>query len=260
MKVIIFLLTVLPWLIADNASGGWTFTENSEGERQTRHIQNNRMKFTAPDHLIIFDLDKKMVSFANPNEKSYWMGTPAEFAAQAKKGLENIDKIIDRQLSAVPPGQRAAFKRSLIQQIKKQTGGPRPKVEIKPSDRSAKIAGHKVRKYDILFDGLLRQELWIAQDIRFGREFDVRQFGKMMRVFHSGLGQHSDESELWSPRVTKLLLKGWPLRTTDYDEDGSPEKTEVLKVEKSDLPDSAFELPGNYRRMSVSEIFGRDGG
>jgi hypothetical protein len=89
------------------------------------------------------------------------------------------------------------------------------------------------------------------------KEFDVKSFGKMLTAFYAGSGQGNDDVVLSSPQVTNLLTKGWPLKKTDYDEDGYPESDEVIKVEKTSLPGSTFEVPASWRKLSLSDIFGK---
>lgn len=254
-KVILSLAWLL--LLAADASAGWVFTENSEGDKQTTYIQDNKMKFAAADQIIIFDLDKNLISFGNPKDKSYWIGTPDEFAAQTRNNMETVGQTVERQLSDVPAGQRLAFKQSIASEMRKQVSTPPPSVEVKESDRISVMKGYNVRKYDILFNGTLRQEQWIAEDIRVDKEFNVKRFGKMLSSFHAGLGQGNDDLALSSPPVTDMLTRGWPLKKTDYDEDGYPESDEVIKIEKTSVPASAFEIPANWRKLSLSDIFGK---
>ncbi len=257
MKKKVFLSVAWLLLIAANVSAGWVFTENSEGDRQITYIQDNKMKFAAADQMIIFDLDNNLISFGNPKGKSYWTGPPEEFAAQTRKSMETAGREVEKQLSAVPSGQREAFRQTIDREIKKRFNTPPPAVEVKESGRISVMEGYNVRKYDILFNGMLRQEQWIAEDIRVDKEFDVKRFGKMLNAFHAGSGQGNDDVALSSPEVTSLLTKGWPLKKTDYDEDGYPESDEVIKVEKTSLPASTFDIPASWRRLPLSDIFGK---
>ncbi|QTA89069.1 DUF4412 domain-containing protein [Desulfonema magnum] len=256
MKIRIFLLTVLFLGITSGAFAGWVFVEKSQGDTHTSYLQDNRMKFVAGDHLIIFDLDKNKICFADPKKKTYWMGSPEEFAAQTRKSMENIDKMMEKQLAKLPPAQREKMKSTILQQMKKHADAPLPKVEVRATDQSGKIAGYEVRKYEILFNGQLRQDQWIAKDIMVDKEVDMKRFGKMMKTFHAGIGRSAEDIAMASPKVTELMsLKGWPLKKTDYDEEGYPETDEVIKVEKKSLPPSTFDIPKGYRKLSMSEIF-----
>ncbi|MDM8524648.1 DUF4412 domain-containing protein [Desulfococcaceae bacterium HSG8] len=256
MKIRALLLILFFLTIASGASAGWIFVENSEGDRQTKYLQDNKMKFVAPDHIMIFDLDKNRIVFANPKEKNYWLGAPENFAAQARENIRNMDKMLEKQLAQVPVAQRENFKRAIVQQIKKQYNRQPPVLEVRSTDQSDKIAGYKVRKYEVLFNGQVRQEQWIAEDIRVNHDLNVERFGKMMRAFHAGSGRGSEDAALSSPRVTDLMKKGWPLRIVDYDEDGYPETDEVIRVEKKSLPSSTFDFIKKYRKMSMTELFG----
>ena len=257
MKIKSFLPALLALAIASDAFAGWVFIQNSEGERQTSFIQDNKMRFVAPDHILIFDLNKHNICFANPKEKTYWSGSPDEFSAQVRKGAENLDKMLEQQLAQVPPQQREAFKQAIRQQIKTRVSTPAAKVEIRLTEKFGKVAGYNVRKYEILINGQLRQDQWIAKDIRMHKTFDVKRFGKMMRAFHAGFGKGGEDVAFSSPQVMGLLEKGWPLRKTDYDDEGYRETEEVIKVRKKQLRGSLFDSPKGYRRISMREIFGK---
>lgn len=241
---------------ASQATAGWVFIQSSDGDKNTLYIQDNKMKFVATDHIMIFMLDKNKVCFANPKEKTYWMETPQAFSAQVRKGMENLDQMIDQQLTRIPPKQKEAFKQSIRQQMRTQIASRSPRVAVKLTKRSAKIAGYDVKKYEIRVNGKVRQDLWIAEDIKISETFDVKRYGKMMRSFHGGLGRGGEDAALSSPEVIALLEKGWPLKKVDYDEDGYPETEEVVKVVKRPIQNTTFVPPQDYRRISMTEIFG----
>lgn len=256
MRIRTCLLTVsLILAAAANASAGWVFVTDSGGEKQTTTLQDDRMKFEAPDHLMIFDLKRNTIAFANPEKKTYWRGSPDEFASKAKMSEENIEEMLREQLAEVAPEKRRKIEESLRKQAARYTGGPPPTVVVTETNQTDTILGHAVRKYEIWVDGELRKEEWIAADIDVTDTFDVARFGEMMRTFQSALG-HSDEAALSSPKVIRLRRTGWPLRVVEYDQYGYPDKEEVVKADEGSIPDAAFEIPDGYARLPSSEIFG----
>ncbi len=255
MKTKIFFLAILFAGATSQGFAGWVFVQDSEGERQTWHIQDNQIKFAAPDHVMIFDVNRNMLCFANSREKTYWQGTPDEFSTQARKDMKNLDKIVDQQLAGMPASQRNPFKQSIHEQMRRQTADSPVRVTVRDSGASATVAGYKVRKYEIRVNNEIRQEQWIAGDIQVSQTLDVARFGKMMRTFQGRLG--GEDAALSSPEVISLLKKGWPLRKVDYDDEGYREVEDVTKVEKKKIPGSAFAPPAGYRRISLADIFGK---
>lgn len=261
MKIRIFILAILLSLSASGAFAGWEFVENSKGDdgqsdTQTSCIQDNRMKFVAPDYIMIVDVNKNTISYADTKRKAYWTGTPEEFAAQAQKNMENMDRMMEKQLSQLPINQREQVRQSLVQEMSRRFQTPPSKIEVKAAKQNDKIAGHEVTKYEVMMNGQLRQELWIAEDVKVSKDLDIKKFGNMMKSFQSPFGRNDQDAALSSPEVMEVISKGWPLRKVDYDEDGYREQDEVVKLENKSLSDAVFALPAGYREMPMSELFG----
>jgi hypothetical protein len=142
----------------------------------------------------------------------------------------------------------------MLRQIKKDASLPR--IEVKPHPDTDKIAGYDTRKYEIILDGQLRWEHWISVNIPVAGEFDTSRFGQMMRTFQSGFG-HGTGIAFWSPEIMNVIAKGWVLRTVYFEEEGAFQVDEVSKIEKKPLPASVFEIPPNYRRLPITEMFGK---
>ncbi len=62
---------------------------------------------------------------------------------------------------------------------------------------------------------------------------------------------------IWSPEVVNLIARGWVLRTVYFEEEGAIQVDEVSKIENKPLPPSVFEIPQDYRRMQITEMFGK---
>jgi len=255
MKLKMFVCIVFLTMATSDSFGGWIFTEGGGESIKTSYIQDNRIKIVEPDQIQIFDLNNNMIIIANPNQKSFWTGTPEEFADYGKKTLENINETIDQQMAWMPAREKESFKENMLRQIRKDANMP-PRVEVRPSPDKDKVAGYDVRKYEILVNGQLKFENWTSENIPVGREFDVNRFGNMMRIFQSGFG-HGEGSALWSPEVVNLIARGWVLRTVYFEEEGAIQVDEVSKIENTPLPPSVFEIPQNYSRMAITEIFGK---
>jgi hypothetical protein len=243
-------------LTASQAAAGWVFFSDGTQEQQTTYIEDNRLKFAAPDHIMIFNITTNRIAFINPDMNTYWEGAPETFAASAKLTSEDIEDMIEENLEEVPPQEQEVMAESLRRQMLRQTGGPPPTVIVNPTPAFETIAGYRARKHEIHINGELRQELWIADGIEVSTEFDVDEYGRMLRTFHSTLG-FNVETAFSDPNVIALYKKGWPLRTVTYDEEGYPDKTEVTDVVRKPLMGTVFEVPSNYRELSSKEIFGQ---
>ena len=256
MKIRWTLVPALFLALTSQAAAGWIFHSDGDQEQQTTYIEDNRLKFAAPDHIMIYDVADNQIAFLNPDMKTYWKGAPETFAASAKLTSEDIKDMIEENLEEVPPQEQETMAENLRRQMLRQTGGPPPTVAVNVTPAYETIAGYRARKHEIHINGELRQEMWIADAIEVSTEFDVEQYGEMLRTFHSTLG-YNVETAFSHPNIIALYKKGWPLRTVTYDEEGYPDKTEVVNVVRKPLMASEFEIPSNYRKLSSEEIFGQ---
>ncbi len=257
MKIRTIVITVLLTIMTTSAYAGWVFTESGQSENRTTHIQDNKMKLVNPDQIMIFDVAKNQLCFANPKQKIFWRGTPSQLASEAGKIMNDMDKMMDEQLSAIPAEQRDMLKQALKDQISPGKNSPNPNVQVVDTGLGDTIAGYPARKYEIRIDGKLSEALWITGGIKMGSEFDVRKFSEMMRSLTSGISMIGDYAAMSSPQVMSLLEKGWPLRVVDYQGGKYNMLSDVVKVEKKSIPSTTFDIPKDYQQASVVEIFGR---
>lgn len=124
MKLKMFVCVVFITMAVSDCFGGWIFTEKGEEGAKTSYIQDNKIKIVEPDQIQIFDLNNNTIIIANPNQKSFWSGTPEEFADYGKKSLENIKESIDQEMAWMPTKQRESFKEDMLEQIKKDADMP----------------------------------------------------------------------------------------------------------------------------------------
>lgn len=256
MKIRWVVVAVLWLLTANQAAAGWIIFFKEDNEQRTTRIQNNQLKFEAPDYATIFDAAKNQIVFIHPDVKTYWKGSPETFAASARLTAQDIQDMIAEKLEAAPPQAKKDMARNLRRQMLQQTGGPPPTVTVKPASSYETIAGHRAQKHEIHINGELRQELWIAESVKASAEFDVDQYGRMLRVLNSTLGSN-EEIGFSDPKAISLLKKGWPLRTVTYDDEGYPDKTQAVEVIQKTLPATEFQPPSDYRALSSEEFFGQ---
>ena len=256
MKARLLYAIVLILLFAETGFAGFIFTEQTEGDIQTVYVQKNRIKYVMGDHITIFDLNEDMLWLANPKEKTYWAGSPAEFLNEARLSIEKMEQMMEEQLAQLPPDQQNALKKALKNQSQNSVTQP-VQVNITPTGEKSEMNGYQVEKIQIRFNGKLRQEQWIAKEIRISREIDIQKLKKFLGDFRTGFRDKNEPDIQSQPEVIDLLKNGWPLKRIDYDEDGYPEKVETLKTEKKKLTDADFQVSKNFRRISMTEVYGR---
>ncbi len=256
MKAKGLLLIFSTLLLASQAFAGWVVEEvttNREGEKTTRitYIQNNRMKSVGSETMM-FDLEKGLIYFLSPERKAYWSGTLEEYRKGMKEGQKQME---EAQLKKMTPEQRKAYKQykdKMEEETKEPTLKKKVKVEVKKTSGKTTIAGYSGQKHQVLVDGKLKEELWICSKINIKDELDLNKFTQIMEAMR---GPEAEESYESSPEYMKLIEQGYPLKRLTYDEEGNKEEvTEAKKVEKKNIPDSEFEAPKGYKKLSTAEF------
>jgi hypothetical protein len=210
------------------ALGGLAFVDES-GDQTL--IAGGRVKIspTSPDApAFMLDMTRARVWVANPGQRTVWEGTVDEYCASVK-GLAE--------------GARGA-------------AGP-IRVTVEPTDQTDTIAGWPTRKYRILADGVLHEELWLTADASVARELASGRvsetFGRMMGCM---LGAQPGAGVESSAEYRQLYARGWPLRSVYYGRGGASGTSTVIKAERRDIAEREFAIPAGYRPAPFAEVFG----
>ena len=113
---------------------GWVIEQNTtlpDGKQsnQALYIQNNKMAMGG-DQQVIFNMETQEITVIMPEEGSY-MKFPAEM-------IESMGKMLPEWKGT---------------------------VEVKKTSDTEPILGHETTKYQVMVDGKLTQELWMAKDL-----------------------------------------------------------------------------------------------
>jgi hypothetical protein len=257
MKAKGLLLVFSTLLLASQSFAGWVgeqVTTDTEGEKTTEitYIQNNKMKNVGPEEITMFDLEKGLFYMISPSpeHKVYWCGTPE----QMRKEMEETQKKMEEEyLKQMSPEQREAYKQyqeKMKGETKEAAKEKKIKVEVKKTSETTTIAGYPTRKYQVWVNGELKEELWISTKIKLIDEFDLNKLEKLTEAMS---GPEAEESYESSPDYMQLMEIGTPMKTISYHEGGSW-ITETKTIEKKQIPNSEFEVPKGYRKLSLFEL------
>ncbi len=256
MKTKGFFLVLILLLLASQAFAGWVIEEvagYAEGQetRETIYFQKNRIKILTSEMIMIYDLEKGVLYFLNPDREIYWSGTPEQFLKDMK---ETMKLQMEKMLEEMTPEQREAYKKVMeeMAEAKKATPEKKVKVEVKKTSEKATIAGYSTQKYQIWVDGELKEELWISTEINLKDEIDLKKFVQLFEALDAAAGEESYKS---SPEYMGLMKQGYWLRSIDYTFGEKGTVREATKVEKKRIPDSEFKVPQGYRKVGIGEIF-----
>src|SRR5262245_50830277 len=138
--------------------------------------------------VMMLDVGRGRLWVADPGQKRYWEGTVDEYC-DGMRGLSavataELERMMADQLKDMPADERERTLQ-LMRRAQGDAGGSgrAPKVTVQRTADRETIAGLPTRKYQVLADGTLYEELWLASDPALLRELVVARapetFGRM---------------------------------------------------------------------------------
>lgn len=270
------LAAVLGW--GGPAAAGWVVDQAvkgpGEGGRQQILVQANRMKTVTfgpdgrPAHAFIVDLNAETLTQVDYGERQYVTATFQEYvqamtgAVQAAAGhMAEARKQMEQALKDLPPEQRKMMEQMMRQQMP-QGAGPgaggcvEPRREVRKTGQQATVAGFPAVRWEVLADGKVESEVWVAPSLGVARELDARkleQFGAAMsKVSACGPGQGAGRG---TDPGWKLAAEGYPVRTVVPGAGGAT--VEIVKAESRSVPATEFQPPAGFARKTLREMMGQ---
>ncbi len=240
---------------------GWVIVEHTrhagtdEIFESTLLIQENKVKSIDNELVLIFDLDRWLLTYVSPLKKGYWTGTPREYLEFLKKFTL---KMLEEEIETATRYERPALQ-ALYDDLKMDLElgddavefiGELP-VEIIMTELTDMVAGYRANRYLVYSDGTRVEELWLTPDIDLGREYDYGEFRAFIDEMSWG-GMFADYRS--SGEYIHLMRSGMPMRTVEEDQFGSLIVTEVVKVENRQIPPSEFDPPKGFSLMELEEL------
>jgi hypothetical protein len=211
---------------------------------------------------VAVDLARGRMWLADAGRRLYWEGPVEEFCTAVRSATASMLKQMDGMAEALK--DMPAEQREQVLQMMKQMGrtpGAAPArkaaVTVERTTEMATIAGLPARKYRVLADGRLYEELWITSDPALLRELDLgRAPDTLGRMFacHVGAGRGAGVEE--STEYRALYGAGWPLRAVFHGEGGAAGRSSVVRVERRDVAERELAPPAGFRAAPIEEVVG----
>jgi hypothetical protein len=256
------LLLVLSLLLLGVAAAeaGWLIVDDN-GDQTL--ISRGRLKMAprqAEGHSMVLDLARARLWVADARRQLYWDGNVEEYCQAVRGTMAAMEKALTEQMKNMPPEQREQMQKMLKQMTGDASAGtPPPKLTIERTAEVEKIAGLPARKYRVLNNGKLYEELWLATDEALIRELDLGRapdtFGRMFACM-AGPGRGGVRVEA-TGEYREIFAQGWPLKAVYHGEGGGPGRALVTRVEPHEVSEDAFAPPAGFRAAPLSEIFGQ---
>ncbi|HEV8615289.1 MAG TPA: hypothetical protein VGU22_07320 [Methylomirabilota bacterium] len=211
---------------------------------------------------MAIDLGRGRMWLADAGRRVYWEGPVEEFCTAVRTATAGMLKQMDGMADALkdmPAAQREQVLQMMKQMGRTPDAAPARKaaVTVERTTEMETIAGLPARKYRVLADGRLYEELWITNDAALVRELDLgRAPDTLGRMFacHVGAGRGIGVEE--SPEYRALYGAGWPLRAVYHGDGGASGRSSVVRVERRDVAERELAPPAGFRAAPIDEVFG----
>ena len=255
------------------ATAGWVIEQTAKGPsgggRQHLVIDANRMKTVTfgpdgrPMHAVIVDLNADTLTQVNYVDRQYVTATLQEYvqamsgAAQAAAGqMAESRKQMEQAMQRLPPEQRKAMEQAMGAQM--GASGPggacvEPRRELRKTGQQATIAGYPAVRWEVVADGQMESEVWVAPGLGAARELDARKLEQFAGAIAKAVACGPGDAARGVDPAWKLAAEGYPVRTIVP---RSGVTLEVVTAESRAVPATEFQPPAGFARKTLREMMG----
>ncbi|GHS88182.1 hypothetical protein FACS189487_05880 [Campylobacterota bacterium] len=235
----------LPFVFAIAINAGWIIDEVARyegGEQFESRITIDAGRYTSKseDEKLIIDLNNDTVYFVYDNIRQYFGGRLSDVVEEMRGTLMTEMSENDEMSDPHFADQGSAIA-----------------VEVKRLGDKYSAESFTGEKYQIIVDGELKKEVYIAPALTANREIDPKKLSRTMLMLAGAGNPTAARYVEMSDEYIKLMSKGYPIRTIEYDPGGGMVLTTIVKVEKKAITDSEFAPPKGYAKVKSSDIYKR---
>jgi hypothetical protein len=219
---------------------GWVMKESDGTEM---FVAKQKMASTWEGGGMVMNAKDKTMVLWDSNKQVYVKSTVAEFCTGTKD-------MFDQMMAKMPPEQAEMMKQMMGSQ-------PDANVTVEQKGTGEKVAGYATNKYDVMNNGELYEEMWIATDKELMKDFEP--FVEMMTEFvgcSSSIASFGKKVPESTEQYIKLYTSGVVLKLVNHGRAAAQKSTDVTELTKEDVPDSKFETPKGYRQVDFGELMG----
>jgi hypothetical protein len=259
---------------AGEAGAGWVIDQVVKGGdpmRQQVVIQANRMKTIvlddqgAPTAAFVVDLDAETITQVDHRQRTYVSAPVREYVQSmtvlqqsANRQVQEALKKLEATLQNMPPEQRKQMEAMMRSRMATPPPGGGQEcrertVELRRTGETATIAGFPAVRHDVLSDGRVDAQVWVASGLTAWRELDPQKLqrfaGEMAKLAACGApGRGLAGDTAW-----RVVTEGYPVRTVDP----GGATVEVVKAESRSVAAAEFQPPAGFTRRTLAETTGR---
>jgi len=236
-----FAVAVLLFAVfqASAAFAGWRIQEvdpEFPEEAMTYWFQGGkaRVEGALEGLVILIDVKAQTGWLVEEGARRYAGGKIDELAEQLSdlenEGLPEDEELLDDEDDEMSPG----------------------KVEVKAMGPGERLLGYETSRYQVIVDGELLEELWVAPKVAVEGEVDPGAFASAMQLMLGG-GTGLDQGYEQDPAYVKVRSAGYPLRQVLYFV-GEKSVLDVTAVEQKTFPDATFAVPSGLAKTGYVEL------
>ena len=236
-------------LIGSNGrSQGWIMTE---ADNSMTYISDGWIKAITSDEdmqdvTFMFNADKDIIIMLDDANERYAKGSGQDYCNAMMSMRDEMNK-------KMTPEQL----KMMEDMIGEQKAKPAPRVTVEKG-QGEEIAGYHTEKYTVYSDGELFEEKWITSDPSLKSILDIVKKTQELtsKIVKCGVPDESflKSSPEFSEEYKKLEIAGIELRSVRYEYGNEDLQTDVVSLEKEDIPSSEFEVPDGYSELSFQDI------
>lgn len=234
----IFLLTCITYpLLAQGLY--WESEIKTEDGKEIESVvsyRSNMFKQSIKNQETIFRFDKEILYIIDNDKKEYTEMTFAEMEAATKQAMQQMEEM-KKQMKDLPPEQRKMMEKMMGNQAIGDAEDE--KVEIVKTGEQKTINGFPCTKYVMKKNGKESGSVWITTKVP-----DFKNMQNDMKKFNKRLMGQMPKMKQVADAMNKI--EGFPIQTII-----EKMTMTVTKVEKRDIPLSAFEVPKGYKKVSI---------
>lgn len=256
------LLAALLMVAPARALAGFAFLD--ERGAQTL-LSSGRIKYlspTAEDPVVVLDAGRGRMWIANPRARAYWGGTVDEFCASVKAMLggamsPEVETMLREKTSGLTPEQQEMARqmmKSAMAQQGRQPGAESarvPRVTVESTGDTETIAGLPTRKFRVVADGKLQEEVWLTNDPAVTREFDLSRAPQTIAKLSACHGPRPSQVQD-TDAYRQLFTQGWPLKSVTHG--GGFSRPNVVRTERREIADTEFVPPLDYKKLPLVNV------
>lgn len=237
----------------------WTNTavkqngDRMDPQNTSMAISGGRVRLEQPDVVTVIDYNANRFTLINPVKHYFWTGTIDEY--QREMARERAQKMRE-QFAELGKSKRTP--KTDDYKLPKIDPAKLPALSISKTGLSEKIAGYDTEKYQIMADGELFQEIWVAPTMDVSGDLDPnRYFAVQRKMTSTMMGKSAGEyNALYlNDEYRKLTEKAFVLKIVTHHMGGSFERS-ATSVSKTEVASSQFEVPEAYRKVRLLDVLG----